>query len=328
MGLRIYVFKRIIFTFVLIFFVLTVNFIIFELMPANPMEVFASAKVFTNVEEQKKVAQMFGLDQPPHIRYVIYITNMLTGKFGVSFQHKKEVSALITIRLLNTLTLVGLSTLFSIVLGVALGVLTAWKRGTLYDDASVVLSLITYSLPSFWLGMLMILIFSRYLGWFPSAGIVPADWSVHWPTNPFYELYERIRYMFLPVLTLTLFQYGGFLLLTRATMTESLTEDYILTARAKGLKERTVLFKHALKNASLPLITNVALSFGFMLSGAIITEQVFTYPGLGYWLWQAIGYADYPVLQAMFFVIALCVIIANLISDLLYGVIDPRIRYG
>jgi peptide/nickel transport system permease protein len=316
------------FTIILVFFVLTVNFIIFELMPGNPMEIFASAKMITDEATRNKIAAMFGLDQPPHIRFVLYIRNMLTGNFGISYQHHKDVSAFIMTRLINTLALVGLSTMTSIIFGIALGVLAAWKRGTIFDNAAVIISLITYSLPSFWMGMIMILIFSHYLGWFPNAGIVPPDWTAHWPTNPLVEISGRLYHLFLPVLTLTLFQYGGYLLLTRATMTEALTEDYILTARAKGLRERTVLFKHALKNASLPLITNVALSFGFLLSGAIITEQVFTYPGLGLSIWQAISYADYPVLQSMFFIIALCVIIANLVADLLYGVIDPRIKYG
>jgi len=122
--------------------------------------------------------------------------------------------------------------------------------------------------------------------------------------------------------------YGGYLLLARATMTEALTEDYIITAKAKGLKERTILFKHALKNASLPLITNAAISIGFILSGAIITEQVFTYPGLGEWTWKAISFDDYPVLQCIFYLTGLSVIVANFIADLLYGLIDPRIKYG
>jgi len=130
------------------------------------------------------------------------------------------------------------------------------------------------------------------------------------------------------VTVLTLFSYGGYLLLTRATMMESLTEDYIITAKAKGLSERTILFKHALKNASLPIITSAAMSFGFLLTGAIITEQVFTYPGLGQWIWDAIIYADYPVMQAIFYMIALCVIIANFLADLVYGFIDPRVKYG
>jgi len=328
MGFRAYLIKRVAFAIVTVFIVLSVNFVIFELMPGDPMAVFASAARLQSLEQVERVKVLFGLDQPIHIRYFKYIINMLTGQFGYSYHSHTEVSEGIMERLFNTLTLIGISTVLSIAFGVVLGVVAAKKWGGVYDGASVLASLVTYSLPSFWIGMVLLLIFSRNLGWFPGSGVIPYEWAFAPPENIFVEVAGRLQHLFLPVLTLVLFQYGGYLLLTRATMLEALTEDYILTARAKGLKERTVLFKHALKNASLPLITNAAVSFGFMFSGAIITEQVFTYPGLGYWLWQAISFTDYPVLQTMFFIISLCVIAANLIADLLYGFIDPRIKYG
>jgi peptide/nickel transport system permease protein len=176
------------------------------------------------------------------------------------------------------------------------------------------------------MGMMFLLIFHYSLSWFPGVGTTSFT-AINPAPNIFAYFSDRIWHLFLPALTLTLFQYGGNLLLARATMLETLTEDYIVTARAKGLKERTVLFKHALKNASLPLITNAAISIGFILSGAIITEQVFVYPGLGWWTWEAINFVDYPVLQTIFFLVALCVIVANFIADILYGVIDPRIKY-
>lgn len=328
MGLKAYLAKRVTFAIVTVFIVLTVNFVIFEMMPGDPMEVFASSARLQNLEQVERVRELFGLDQPLHVRYIKYITNMLTGQFGYSYHSHDEVADGIVERLLNTLMLIGFSTVFSIVIGVVVGVIAAQKRGGLYDSTSVLASLVTYSLPSFWIGMVLLLIFHRTLGWFPGAGVVPYQWAVTPPENLFVEIAGRLRHLFLPVVTLVLFSYGGYLLLTRATMLETLTEDYIITARAKGLKERTVLFKHALKNASLPVLTNAAISLGFMFSGAIITEQVFTYPGLGYWLWQAINFNDYPVLQTMFFIISLCVIAANLIADVLYGIIDPRIKYG
>jgi peptide/nickel transport system permease protein len=142
------------------------------------------------------------------------------------------------------------------------------------------------------------------------------------------EMLDRLWHLALPATVLVLFQYGGYLLLTRATMVEALSEDYIVTARAKGVNERLVLFKHAFKNASLPIITQAALAFGFMLSGAIITESVFSWPGLGGLTWHAIQLYDYPILHVVFYVIAVCVILANFVADLLYGVVDPRIRYG
>jgi len=329
MGFKAYLGKRVVFAIVTVFIVLTVNFLIFELMPGDPMEIFASSARLESLEQVEIVREMFGLDQPTHVRYIRYMRSMLTGQFGYSFSPGHEdISAGIAERLLNTLMLVGISTALSIAIGIVAGVIAAQKRGGIYDTTSVLASLLTYSLPSFWIGMVLLLIFHRNLGWFPGSGVVPYQWAITPPENLFVVIAGRLRHLFLPVVTLVLFQYGGFLLLTRATMLETLTEDYVITARAKGLKERTVLFKHALKNASLPLITNAAISFGFMFSGAIITEQVFTYPGLGYWLWQAINFNDYPVLQTMFFIISLCVIAANLIADLLYGIIDPRIKYG
>jgi peptide/nickel transport system permease protein len=341
MGLRTYIIKRVIYLIVLVFFVMSINFAIFELMPGNPIELLAGSGRL-RPGQPEEILELWGFLEPMHIRYAKYIVNMLTGQFGYSYLTMTLVSYELTGRLANTLLLVGSSTVLSIIIGILLGVVAAHRRGGIVDNISVVASLTTYSLPSFWMGMMLLLIFSFRLGWFPSAGSIPAAWAQNWPA-PLWgtsllgiqivipsleEIVGRLHHLVLPVITLTLFSYGGYLLLTRATMLEVLTEDYVVTARAKGLKERTVLLKHALKNASLPIITSAALSFGFLLTGAIITEQVFTYPGLGKWIWDSIAYADYPVMQAIFFVIAICVIVANFIADLLYGVIDPRIKYG
>jgi len=314
-----------IYSFLLILFVLTLNFIIFELMPGDPTQFFAATGKLTK-DQMLEIQKMYGLSEDPLTRYVKYIYNMLTFRFGYSYFSKRPVIQDVMIRLPNTFLLVGVSTIFAIIIGVILGVYAAANRGKKFDTASVIISLLFYSFPSFWIGMLLILIFHYYLGWFPGAGSFPREWLLN-PPDPLTLIAGRIHHLVLPLVTLTLFMYGGYLLLTRACMLEVLTEDYIITARAKGLKERTVLFRHALKNASLPLITSAALSFGFLLTGAMITEQVFTYPGMGQWLYQSITYADYPVLQAVFYLIALCVIAANFIADLLYGVIDPRIKY-
>jgi len=343
MGLRTYIARRIIYMLILIFFVITLNFFIFALMPGNPLERYAGAMKLQSQEQAQEILERWGLTKSLWERYVIYVQNMLTWNFGRSLIASRMVSDEIGYRLMNTLTLMGSSTILSIFFGVILGVIAAHRRGGKFDSASVIASLTTYSLPTFWMGMVFLLFFNVELGWFPGSGTHPAEWDIHdWPTPLFqgniagYQfiipspvtISGMLWHLFLPMLTLTLFQYGGYLLLTRATMLEALTEDYITTARAKGLKERTVLFKHALKNASLPIITSAAISFGFMLSGAIITETVFTWPGLGHWIWGSIIALDYPSIQAIFYIIALCVIIANFIADLLYGIIDPRIKYG
>jgi len=348
MGLRAFIIKRAIFSVFLIFFVLTLNFIIFQLMPGSPIEIFVGGLKVKKPEMIQEILASFGLDQPVHVRYTKYIYNMLTGQFGISFQSGNYIANEVAERLGNTLVLIGFESILSIVLGVILGVIAAQRRGGIFDNAVVLASLTTYSLPSFWMGMILLLVFYYRLGWFPVAGTFPRDWAIIYGDTgglppriilgnlfgttislpSLLEISGRLWHLVLPTLTLVLFSYGGFLLLTRATMLETLTEDYIVTARAKGLKERTVLYKHALKNASLPIITSAALSFGFILTGAIISEQVFTYPGLGKWTWDAISFRDYPALQTIFFLIALCVIAANFISDILYGVVDPRIKYG
>jgi len=341
MGLRAYIVKRVIFSLILVLFVITINFIIFELMPGNPVDNLASAARLRK-DQIEEVLKLYGFDQAMHIRFLNYARNMLTWQFGYSF-YRGSIASEISIRLPNTLLLTGGSIILSMVIGIVLGVIAAHKRGGLFDSGSVFVSLTTYALPSFWMGMVALLIFCRTLHWFPGSGPYPYEWGItgNWP-QPYVlsffgtliylpsltEIGGRLWHVTLPIAVLTVFNYGGWLLLTRATMLETLTEDYIVTARAKGLKERTVLFKHALKNASLPLITSAALSFGFLLTGAIITEQVFSYPGLGHWIWEAIAKQDYPAMQAIFFVIALCVIIANFTADILYGVVDPRITYG
>lgn len=343
MGLRSFVAKRIIFMIFTLMFVISLNFFIFEMMPGDPRAYFISPGHELTPEQQDKLLHQWGFDEPLHVRYGLYVQNMLTWQFGRSMSpgHGLIVKEIVE-RLPNTFMLMGGSIILAVLIGTILGVIAAHQRGKVFDSVAVMTSLTTFSLPSFWMGMVLLLIFCMRLRWFPLGGTVPKIWAhVGWP-KPYIisilgteiaipsltEIAGRLQHLFLPTLALVLFMYGGYLLLTRATMLETLTEDYVLTARAKGLKERTVLFKHALKNASLPLITNAAISFGFMLTGAIITEQVFGWRGLGGWIWQSIQYVDYPALQAMFYIIALCVIIANFIADLLYGVMDPRIKYG
>lgn len=274
-------------------------------------------------------AQQFGKNKPPLERFVEYFQAMLTFSFGKSFNNNQPVidQMIGGGKLVNTLFLIGSSTVLSIAIGIFLGVLASYKRKSAFDNFSVTAALTTFSLPTFWMGLTFIFLFALSLHWFPTGGVVPSVWyETGFPSLP-QQILTRAQYLFLPTLTLTLFSYGGYLLLTRATMLETLSEDYILTARAKGLSTRTILFRHAFKNASLPIVTTSALAFGSLLGGAIITETVFNYPGLGRWLFDSIGYRDFPVMQAMFYILALGVIIANFISDLVYGIIDPRIKY-
>ena len=338
MGLRGYITKRIIYSLILVFFVITLNFMIFQLMPGNPLEFFMSPGKIRDPKQIEQLEELWGLHEPIHIKYIKYVKAMLTFNFGLSNRPpNKPIYDMIMESLPNTLLLMGVAEVLSIVIGVILGVLAAYKRGGIFDSTAVVASLTTYSLPVFWMGMIFLIAFAYYLGWFPLGHTISNITFQPFQVNifgtivqiPFLaEIPDRLWHLFLPALTLTLFMYGNYLLLTRATMIEALTEDYVTTARAKGLKERTIIFKHALKNASLPIITSAAISFGFMFSGAIITETVFAWPGIGTLTWKAISLYDYPVLHVVFYVSALLVIIANFIADLLYGIIDPRVKYG
>jgi len=328
MGLKAYILKRTLYSILLIFSVISVNFIIFMLMPGDPAERLASSKRLGRADVIESLREQWGFDQPLHIRYAKYVVNILTWQFGISYRTNDPVALEALERLQNTLILVIPPEIAAVVVGIVVGAVAAQKRGKWLDNFSVISSLTLYALPVFWIAMMLILVFSLNLGWFPSAHSQPDYWLLHPPANIFEELGTRLMHLILPWTTLFLISWGSYVLLTRASVLEAITEDYVVTARAKGLKERTVLFKHTLKNALLPIITEIAITFGFTLSGAIITEQVFVYPGLGWWIWNAIDTNDYPVLQAIFFLIALCVIIANFFADLAYGIIDPRIKYG
>lgn len=333
MTLRTYLAKRLIYTVVLIFFVIVLNWIIFEAMPGlqgNIQNLLGNPGRGFNTATIDRLKQEYGFGQSPWVQFYDYVKALLTFNFGFSYQSGEDVTTELiqSGRLVNTLILLGASTVISIVVGILLGVVAASRRGSLLDSLSVSASLTAFSLPVFWVAILLILPLSLQLGWFPPNGYVPSNWSIPGQAPGLLaQILVRLQYLTLPALTLTLISYGGFLLLTRATMLEVLSEDYIVTAKAKGLSQRVILMRHAFKNASLPIITASALSFGFILSGAIITETIFNWPGLGKWLFDSIQYKDFPVMQAMFYIIALCVIFANFASDLVYGIVDPRIKY-
>lgn len=328
LGLKHYVIKRIVISLILIWAVATVNFIIFNMMPGTSLARYvAKLSVGGGQEQIEKLRETFGLTKPLHDRYMIYIVNMFTWNFGYSFE-VGDVTKAIARALPNTLLLMGVAEFAAVIFGILLGVIAAYKRGTWIDSTVVIGSLLTYSVPVFWLGWIVLNIFAMQLGWFQGGGLAPWDWGLHPPENFVIYIAGRLWCIVLPALTLFIFLVGGWILLTRATMLEAITEDYVVTAQAKGLKTRTILFKHVLKNASLPLVTSVALTLGFLITGAIITETVFSYGGMGSLTIDAIATTDVPILQTVFFITGVLVIIFNFLADLIYGIIDPRIKYG
>jgi peptide/nickel transport system permease protein len=314
--------RKVVFAVVTILIIMTLNFAIFRLMPGDPIAMLAD-QIRLKPEQVARLYELFDLDKPLWDQYVAYMTQTLQGFLGYSYYTQRPVTDDIMLRLPNTLLLVGVSTLIAIVLGMVVGIVAAAKRGSAIDIGAISFGFLGNSVPTFWLGLLLLLIFGVQLQWFPLRGTT----SVPSPTDPIALVLDIMWHMALPTLVLVIIQFGSFALVMRAAMMDVLTEDYITLARAKGVDERTVLYKHALRNAMLPMVTVIALAFGFTLSGALLTETVFSWYGLGRYIWDAIVRQDYPALQGIFFIISVMVVAANLIADIVYGFLDPRVKH-
>jgi peptide/nickel transport system permease protein len=328
MGLKGYIAKRTAYSFIVLFGVMTANFVIFSLMPGDPMAQYTqSLELKLTRNEIKQIRELFGLDMPLHERYILYIKNMLTWNFGKTRETGIPIAEEMTKRLENSLILMTTAAVLSISIGTLLGTLLAYKRGTSLDTAGVTGALVLGSLPVFFIGILILWFFAVQMKWFPITAVPRWPGGIP-PTNPLEIIAARLYCITMPVLALIIFSADGWALLTRACVLQTITEDYVVTARAKGLKERQVLLKHVLKPASLPLVTAMAMTFAGLFSGAIITETVFSYEGMGRWILHAISNTDLPILYVIFYISALLIIIANFMVDLVYGLIDPRIKVG
>ena len=316
-----YVVKRIGFALVTIFVAITLNFIIFRAAPGDATTALRCLSCTDTVREQ--VRKELGLDKSMFQQYVIYLKNLAHGDFGRSFQNRQPVLPQLWQPLANTLPMLLLGTFFSMALGIATGVFAAWRRGTWSEKAAVWGGLAFFALPTQWLGIMLILYLAGPLG-LPTHGISDPYLSF---TNPslWSEFADRITHMALPSATLGLVLYGEYTLIARSALLETFGEDYILTARAKGLSTWQVVRKHALRNSLLPITTLVFLSLGFIAAGSILIEAVFSYPGIGLLAYESVFQKDYPMLQGAFLIITVSIVIANLIADLLYVRLDPRI---
>lgn len=303
----------------------TINFALPRMMPGSPLVFLAGEDVgFLTAEQRTQLLSSFGLDQPVLRQYGRYLAGLLRGDLGYSFQRNRPISEIIWERLPWTLLLVGLGLIAATLVGVAWGSLAAWRRGSAVDLGSLGVAMFFESTPSFWLGMIFIALFAARLHWFPIFGArTPGA-----PLAGMALVADVARHLALPLLTLVLITIPGMFLIMRYSMLTVLGEQYIATARAKGVAERTVLYGHAMRNALLPVATVFMLNLGFITSGATVIETVFSYPGLGRLLYEAVLNRDYPVIQATFFILTLSVIAANIVADLLYPLIDPRIRHG
>lgn len=323
-----------------ILFVLILNFFLFRVLPGDPARAGIRDPRLKK-EAVEAIRVRFGLDKPVincfeslnpikfgsctvnplDTQFFIYVNNLLHGEMGISYHSNRPVADILMERLWNTILLIGAGQILAIIIGVIFGMFAAWKARTNIDYGALIISLVAWSLPTFWLGI--ILLFWGSNSGLPIGGMQTPGMS----SQPFFaRAGDVLRHMFLPTLTYTIVYMGEYMLIMRSSLLDVLSEDYILTAKAKGLSTFQVLKDHALKNAMLPLVTVIAINLGFTMAGAVQIESVFSWPGLGGAVYEAVNRRDFPVLQGAFLLIAVAVILANLIADLMYSYLDPRVQ--
>ena len=306
-------------------FVLVVNFFLFRILPGDPGRNLGRGRM-ESTEELAAFNEAYGLDQPLPQQFLTFLEGVATGDLGTSLRYRVPVMDLLVDRLWPTLLLVGIATLLATVVGVWIGVIGAWNRGGRFDRFSTGGSLTLYSMPEWWLGLLLIATlavgFGPVPGLFPTGGLFSPGVDATSVTGVF----DVAWHLALPVLTLTLAYLADYSLIMRSSLLDEIGEDYLTTARAKGLRDVQVRNRHAVRNALLPTTTLIALNIGFVVTGAITVETVFSIPGLGLLATEALEVPDYPVLQGAFLVASAAVILANLAANLVYGVLDPRVR--
>jgi len=325
MELRKYAAQRLIQIVITFFVILTILFLLFRLAPGDPVSRMVDPDM--TPEEAEILISQLGLDQPIWLQYLYYVKNFFTGNFGYSFYYGRPVVQVIWDRLPNTVLLFTTSIILSALVGIFLGKIAAWHKGGKTDSWMTIGALATHTVFLPWLALILIWVFAYKLGWFPITGMISEEVWLDPEAGLWAKLLDVVHHMVLPLATLFLIHFGGFLLIMRSSMLETLKEDYILTARAKGLEERVIRNHHAAPNAALPVVTSVGLTLAFSINGGALTETVFTWPGIGRELVFAVSNSDYPLAQASFLLIAIVVLLSNLVVDILYSYLDPRIRY-
>ncbi|MBN1677564.1 MAG: ABC transporter permease [Candidatus Thermoplasmatota archaeon] len=331
MNMRTLVLRKVIYVIITLFAIITFNFFLFRIMPGDPTRVLVPRG--GSEELRQAILERFYLDRPLWDQFVHYIYQVFTLDFGISTGIWKldEIAPALVEPLINTILLVGIGTALAIFFGVMLGRYAAWRRGTPADTVGMAFALTFYSMPTFLFALVILMIFAGELEWFPLKGPYgqlpfvtrPPDYLEMSITE---KLISRGYHLVLPVFAFTIEVMAEFALIMRNSLTDVLTEDYIVTARAKGLSNRAILKDHAMRNAMLPVVTVAAISVGWVLGGDIMVEIVFSYKGLGWIAWDAVNQRDFCVLQALFLIMAVAVLIANFLADLIYMYLDPRVN--
>ncbi|MEO5595823.1 MAG: ABC transporter permease [Lysobacteraceae bacterium] len=314
--------RRLAQTIPLLAIIIAINFTLIHIAPGDPVDVLIGPSE-ANPELIAQLRAEFGLDQPLMTQLVTYYKKILSLDLGQSFRYRESVLDLILSRLPATLLLMGSALVVSTLLAIALGVVAALKPYSALDNGTTLVALAGYSMPVFWLGQLLLIVFSLQLDWFPAQGMQ----SLRVPAQGWGKVLDVAHHLVLPAVTYSLYNLALMFRLTRVKMQDVLAQDYILTARAKGLSERQVIMRHALRNAMLPVVTVLGLNFGFMLAGSVLTETVFAWPGTGRLLYEAILARDYPVLMGLFLCLSTMVVLINVCTDIAYAVIDPRVAF-
>ena len=309
----------------LVLAVVVLNFLLVHAAPGDPVETIAGASGGMSPELKADLRAKFGLDRSLPVQLGVYLGKVATGDLGYSYFFNSPVSKLILERVPATLLLVVAATLLAFTLGTGLGVLSARKPNGLLSQSITVVSLIGFAAPVFWTGIMLVILFASVVQWFPVAGMRAID---SYGAGAFDDALDVLHHLVLPTITLALVYLAQYSRLARASMLDVLGADYIRTARAKGLAEGTVLYKHALRNAVLPVITILGLQFGNVLAGAILVETVFNWPGLGRLAFESVLRRDYPTLLGVLLFSSLVVVVMNLLTDVAYRLVDPRIKAG
>lgn len=313
-----YIVRRVLQSIPLLLGISLLVFGILQIIPGGPLGHYVHVQG-ASPEDIERIRHQLGLDQPAHIQYINWLTRWLQGDWGKSYITHEPVKDIIAFRLPNTLLLLGCSLTLGLAVGMTAGIVAALKQYSLLDSVLTVFSFIGFSVPVFWLGLIMILVFTVRLGWFPGGGMYTLG-------EPF-SVADRVHHLIMPVAAAALYNAGIYSRYLRSSLLEVINLDYIRTARAKGLGERAVFLRHALRNALIPLVTIIAMDLPFLFGGAVLTETIFSWPGMGRQFWKAALDQDYPVILTIVMLVAIAVVVFNLLADVLYAYLDPRIRH-
>jgi peptide/nickel transport system permease protein len=323
MTLRNYVIRRLILIIPTFFLISAIVFTLIHLAPGDPVMVMVSRHGLPQAT-QDRIREELGLNEPVPVQYVIWVGKLLRGDFGFSYVTGRNVLEWISNRVPATVELILTAEIISIIIAVTLGVIAAVKHYSLTDAVCSVTALVGYSAPSFWIAVIAIMVFAMILKWLPPGGMITV--GVIWG-SPLDAIVDHLKHLIMPTSILVLGWTAYLFRMVRSSMLDVLNQDFIMTARAKGVKERVVIYKHALRNALLPVITYLGFSIGFLLGGAAVIENIFDWPGLGQFIVMVASNRDYPGLMGITMIISIMVLIANLCADVTYAIVDPRIRY-